>query len=301
MAVERLVDLGQWLPGTVTLWMFSVVLVMMAAFYAKKRRDFIVHCNSIPGPPAPWPILGNAMELLLDPDDMFKFLIGFLNDWKRDHPILRFWAGPFPIFMIYTPEAAETLLASNKLIDKCREYDYLHPWLNTGLLTSTGSKWHVRRKMLTPAFHFKILEDFVDIFNEQSRVLVHKLHTSPETGNPNGFNIFPFIALCTLDIICDTAMGRNVNAQSHDDSDYVRAVSTISRIVQTRQARPWLQPELFFKLTPFSKIQRQCLETLHGFTDKAPFKSFIFIAYNHIFLFTLVLRKIVFLFTNSFI
>ena len=32
------------------------------------------------------------------------------------------------------------------------------------------------------------------------------------------------ITLCALDIICDTAMGKNVGAQENDDSDYVKAI-----------------------------------------------------------------------------
>lgn len=63
---------------------------------------------------------------------------------------------------------------------------------------SLGSKWHKRRKLLTPAFHFKILEDFVHVFNEQSAVLIGKL--SEKVGQE--FDIFPFITLCTLDVIC---------------------------------------------------------------------------------------------------
>lgn len=61
-----------------------------------------------------------------------------------------------------------------------------------------GSKWHQRRKMLTPTFHFKILEDFLHVFNEQSAVLVGKLHE--KVGQE--IDIFPFITLCTLDVIC---------------------------------------------------------------------------------------------------
>lgn len=30
------------------------------------------------------------------------------------------------------------VLSSNKIIDKGPEYDFIHPWLATGLLTSTG-------------------------------------------------------------------------------------------------------------------------------------------------------------------
>jgi cytochrome P450 len=67
-------------------------------------------------------------------------------------------------------------------------------------LNSVGEKWRRRRKILTPAFHFKILEDFIDVFVDQSLILVKKLKR--EVGNESGFNIFPYVTLCTLDIIC---------------------------------------------------------------------------------------------------
>lgn len=74
---------------------------------------------------------------------------------------------------------------------------------------------------MTPAFHFKILEDFMDIFNEQSAILVRKMSTEL---NKDSFNIFPFVTLCTLDIVCETAMGQNINAQGDSESDYVKSV-----------------------------------------------------------------------------
>lgn len=88
-----------------------------------------------------------------------------------------------------------------KLITKADEYDYLKPWLATGLLTSTGQKWLSRRKVLTPAFHFKILDDFVETFDKQSSILVEKLKEFQGRGE---FDVFPLTALCTLDIICGT-------------------------------------------------------------------------------------------------
>lgn len=74
--------------------------------------------------------------------------------------------------------------------------------------------------MLTPSFHFKILEDFLVTMNEQSRILVDKL--AEKADGKTTFDLFPHITYCALDIICESAMGRNVNAQGMSDSAYVR-------------------------------------------------------------------------------
>ena len=66
-------------------------------------------------------------------------------------------------------------------------------------LFSTGDKWKIRRKLLTPTFHFKILHDFVHVFNDQTRILLEKLNQHAD-GKP--YNIFNDITLCALDIIC---------------------------------------------------------------------------------------------------
>lgn len=38
-----------------------------------------------------------------------------------------------------------------------------------------GKKWHQRRKILTPAFHFGMLQKFVGVFIEQSDKFVESL------------------------------------------------------------------------------------------------------------------------------
>lgn len=43
------------------------------------------------------------------------------------------------------------------------------------------------------------MDDFVDVFNEQSAILTRKLEREVET---DAFNIFPYVTLCTLDIVC---------------------------------------------------------------------------------------------------
>jgi hypothetical protein len=41
--------------------------------------------------------------------ELFEYVISYLDDWRKNHPVLRFWAGPFPMFLIYTAEAAEVM------------------------------------------------------------------------------------------------------------------------------------------------------------------------------------------------
>lgn len=52
--------------------------------------------------------------------------------------------------------------------------------------------------MLTPAFHFRILEDFLPVMNEQAEVFVECLAEKEGTD----FDVVPMITKCTLDIIC---------------------------------------------------------------------------------------------------
>jgi len=53
--------------------------------------------------------------------------------------------------------------------------------------------------MITPAFHFKILHGFVEVFSEKSEILINKLQKEVES---KGFDVYPYITLCALDIIC---------------------------------------------------------------------------------------------------
>jgi len=63
----------------------------------------------------------------------------------------------------------------------------------------SGPKWKEHRKLFTPAFHFKILEEFVEVFGSKDRILIEKLE---KHVNGSGFDIYPYISLYTLDIIC---------------------------------------------------------------------------------------------------
>jgi hypothetical protein len=66
--------------------------------------------------------------------------------------------------------------------------------------------------MITPTFHFSILDSFVEVFSEKSEILISKLQK--EVGS-QGFDVCPYITKCTLDIICGERMRNFQEAVSY--------------------------------------------------------------------------------------
>lgn len=93
----------------------------------------------------------------------------------------------------------QIILSSPRYIEKSMEYQFVKPWLNEGLLISTGKKWYERRKIITPAFHFKILEQFVEVFDRLGTTVVEKLKTFDAADD---VEFYPIAVLYTLDVMC---------------------------------------------------------------------------------------------------
>nr|XP_045615158.1 cytochrome P450 4C1-like [Procambarus clarkii] len=216
--------------------------------------------SRIPGPIS-LPIVGNALSITTDSVALFKLGVWLV---KRYGQMMRVWIGMRPLVIISGARQAEALLSSMKHLDKSHQYDFFRPWIGTtGLFVSKTKDWHTRRKLLTPAFHFKILENHLEVFNSQSNKLINKLQ---KEANGEEFDIFPYITNCTLDIICEAAMGCSVNAQDNSESDYVKAVHRIQHLIQNRMIVLWLQPDFIFWLLGYAKEQAGLLKTLHTFT-----------------------------------
>ncbi|GFY60250.1 cytochrome P450 4C1 [Trichonephila inaurata madagascariensis] len=165
----------------------------------------------------------------------------------------------------YKPETVEVVLSSTTMIDKSKEYQLLSPWLGTGIFLCTGAKWRKSRKLLTPAFHFSILDEFIPTFQEQSSVLVSKLQSLVQEP---WVDVVPLMTACTLDIICQTAMGVNINAQDGQNSEYVRAVHQIGKAFMHRVVRPWLYPDFIFKWTALGRSNDANIRFVKELTKK---------------------------------
>ncbi|KAK4880260.1 hypothetical protein RN001_008406 [Aquatica leii] len=233
-----------------------VVSYLVKLYY--KWYLFDQRLKNIAGP-KPLPFIGN---LLLIKSQSHVITVGFQLQ-KQFKGLVKIYLGFIPRIIIYDQKYAEFLLNSTTILEKSYEYNFLKPWLGTGLLTSSGSKWKIRRKLITPTFHFQILEQYIGIFNVQSDVLVDCLK---DRLDEQAFDLFPYITLCTLDVICEAAMGTQVNAQKDSNNIYVRSVKDMCIIVAERVFSPTKMINFLYQLTTTYSKEKKTLSVLHNYT-----------------------------------
>jgi len=62
-----------------------------------------------------------------------------------------------------------------------------------------GAKWHSRRKMLSPTFHYNILQQFVAILIEEGEIMTETLKNTQSTVVKD---LVSFVSEHTLNTIC---------------------------------------------------------------------------------------------------
>uniref|UniRef100_A0A8D8U0I8 Cytochrome P450 4C1 n=2 Tax=Cacopsylla melanoneura TaxID=428564 RepID=A0A8D8U0I8_9HEMI len=245
--------------------LLTIILVFLGTkliYWFSKRIKFIRRIEKMPGPQT-WPLIGTSWYFLRHRQNLFKCIRALVQKYG---PVYRTWTGGLAIVHLTRPEHVELVLNNSRNNKKSFGYTFLHDWLGLGLLTSSGEKWFSHRKMITPTFHFEILETFFNTFSRKSDILIDNLSQHSKQGDE--FDITPYISKCALDIICETAMGIEVHAQGKSDSEYVRSVYEIAHLVVQRGIRPWLWPNFLFGLTEFGKRHQTCLNVLHGFSRR---------------------------------
>ncbi|XP_076634520.1 uncharacterized protein LOC143348322 [Colletes latitarsis] len=245
----------------ITAILFCIVAALFVHFIVLHYGKYGRIMNLIPGPRV-MPLLGNLYDLHVSSSEIWKLMRQLGN---RYYPIYRLWSFTVPLVYIRHPDDVETILGNPKSIQKSEMYDLLMPWFGTGLLTSGGSKWKVRRKILTPAFHFNVLQQFIDIIIEESERMTDLLKNE---GGAVVKNLMPFYSEHTLNVICETAMGTSLKDKGSFQHKYRKAVYDMGKVIVYRLIRPWVHSHALFKFFPQGWHQSRLLKILHGFTDE---------------------------------
>ncbi|XP_073830242.1 cytochrome P450 4ae1 [Musca autumnalis] len=241
--------------------LLALFAVLLVADYIKRQR-VTIKLGTIPLI-SRIPFVGSLAVLLqLNPDNYEQKWHEFILKYGRTFSSITLGM----VFVVTTDHRiVDVLLASNDNLRKNNfVYMMLSSWLGDGLLLSSGQTWQTMRKIITPTFHFKILEGFVEVFNRQTDTLIAKLMSRADGRTP--VNIYEPMGLLTLDIIAETAMGTIINAQSDSKSELIQAVNDVTDIMANRFVRPHLSIRLLAR--NMHNKQNRGIKTMHAFTEK---------------------------------
>ncbi|XP_043488236.1 cytochrome P450 4C1-like [Polistes fuscatus] len=245
--------------GCISLVIFIKILLALYSAYIFRKT-----INKLPGPKGN--ILfgsGSSARRLKKEDRLLKIQICSV---RYKDGLFRTWLGNEPTVHLHKPEHVEIILRSTTNIQKAPLYKYLEPWLGKALLTASGKKWMQDRKLITPAFHFNILEQYAVVMSEKAEIFVKCLEKQLKENSEEPIDIFPYANRCTLDVICETAMGVNINMQEDTENEYGKAVHRFTELLMYRIFRPWLAWDWVFALTKVGKEYYAAINVMHTFT-----------------------------------
>lgn len=195
----------------------SCVVLVIALWYDWKygRRNKML--AKIAAVKPTYPLIGSNLAFFgKSSSEVFNVLVKA----SLEHtPAWRFDMTPFlKAVFLQEPKAIEDLLSTMKLTSKSGEYELFKNWLGegeksqrmlmrsdqpeldpstSGLLVSNGKKWHQRRKIITPAFHFTILKSFTEIMEAHGETFIGLL----KQREGEHVDIVKLLGLFTLDVI----------------------------------------------------------------------------------------------------
>ncbi|GMR33562.1 hypothetical protein PMAYCL1PPCAC_03757, partial [Pristionchus mayeri] len=220
-----------------------VVLMAVVVFGRRLLLAWRAHCHrkelsaKIPGDEG-LPVLGNLLEYGNADIALSSTVPAMARRLRAIYGgrILKMWLLNILAFFPLDGQLAAFILHSSVELIKGDEYEAFEPWVGRGLIFSSGKKWHDRRKMLTHAFLPTMLEAYIQTMNKHAKVLVQVL--GDKVGKE--FDFFPYSKRCALDIICDTAMGKSLDAQHNPDQPYVRSIGVLMKLGMEVPFKPHL-------------------------------------------------------------
>ncbi|XP_063709032.1 uncharacterized protein LOC134837580 [Culicoides brevitarsis] len=215
---------------------------------------------NLPGPKA-YPIIGSLPEMWSGIKNQ-KLFMKILECAEKYGDTFRIRLGPKLLIFTRDLKIIEKIASDPKMI-KGHEYKSLVPMMGNGLLISGGERWFKLRRLITPAFHFQILERFLPIYEEQADVLISKFNKN--LGKV--IDVVPMLHNMALDIIAETAMGVKLSSQSGKHQEFVDANEEMLHIFTTRMNNGFLTNEFIFRLTPYYQAQTRAMKVINALVD----------------------------------
>ncbi|XP_072523012.1 cytochrome P450 4F3 [Salminus brasiliensis] len=256
--------LGDLLCGCSMLHLLGVCVLTLAMLLMArmlwKRRE--LNCFSHP-PQRNW-LLGHMGMIRTDEIGMQE-----VDELVRRYRHSCAWfLGPFfNLVRLFHPDYIKPLLLASASITFKDElfYGFMRPWLGQGLVLSNGKQWSRQRRLLTPAFHFDILKNYVHIFNQSTSIMHEKWRHLLAEGKDE-LDMFEHVTLMTLDSLLKCTFSYDSQCQEKS-SEYISAIFELSELVVARQRYIPHHWDWLYKRSAEGQRFRRACELVHNFTS----------------------------------
>lgn len=251
----------------------SVAAVSLAYYIARQLVHTIRVCILLRNAPQPkerfpfslildmWHQVA-AMDLSLPvPARLFKYFQNMFDEVIDNDFTIAFY-GPKAFLIAITPHTVERVLSNSENVNKSFFYVMMKSWIGNGLLTSDKAVWKQRRKVLTPAFHFRILDEYVPVMNSKATLLGDKMAALGD----DFFDVVPIMRLATFGILFETAMGIQLDEGGVEKIGFLQVNDEIATAIITRMMNIHHWPELIYKFTQDGRQFYEKVKLIKKFT-----------------------------------
>jgi len=239
------------------------ILPAIARFYRSRKL-----LEAVPLPrniPCHW-LFGHTKTLLQRNEDVLLKITNGINESGKDHPgLVRLHVGPLTTISVVHSKHVGLFLKEPK---SSRVYRVLLlPWLGEGLLISEGKKWQRNRKLLTPAFHYSILRNYVSIYNKCVSLLINKWKLAAQEEKT--VNVFKSISAMSLDIILQCAFSfKSACQEEKTRHPYVVACGEIIKQISNRGLSLLYRFDFIYWRTSHGRKMKELCKIVHSHAEK---------------------------------
>ncbi|XP_059621811.1 cytochrome P450 4c21-like [Phlebotomus argentipes] len=241
----------------------GIVTLLTLIYFVWTRWDILKLTWSLPGP-LPLPLVGAGYLVLGKGNkDYLQFVEWLFKKYSSFHHL---WLGPRMYLLVSDPKLIQSVLFAPETLNRDDIYDFVNVLGDAGgLLTLNGQTWKNHRKNLNPCFNVKILQSYMPIFNEKAGIMMKNLTARLHKGP---FDFYEFMDACTLDMICQTTLGAEMNIQKGQNQDYLYACNNLLPMIGIRIFSPWLYPDFLFKFSELHKTTEKLRKITSNFVEK---------------------------------
>ncbi|XP_055321750.1 cytochrome P450 4c3-like [Sitodiplosis mosellana] len=209
------------------------------------------------------PFFGNVLSIMgLTSTEIFNKFVQFAT--QNETP-LKMYFGSKLIVILDKPEDLKAILLSQNCLDKPYVYGF-YPCPRGIATEQCGVIWKKSRKLMNPTFNLKMLQSFIPVFNEKVASVVQELK---DHVGKSGIDIMPYTNAYSLDTICATVLGLDIDLKSSKGKEFIDSYLSIAQIILKRAAMPWAHFDYIYQWTDLYKQQQKRMPDVRYLINRA--------------------------------